>query len=377
MGDDPRELLRAANLTVLEQNALLLGVTLLTAALVAAVVTGDQEGLEHRMGVAGLLAWLIFGISRGLQGYRAASPGSLPTAVGRRRVPMPPARAISALTILVALVLPVVAAIVLVAVVAWAWLPLAVIVLLGAGAMVSAWARELRDPYHYWMSSRDASEIVRRLSMRADIPVPEVYVEHDVVATAWTRGGAIYLTSPLLELLDTAELEAVLAHEVAHLARRDAAAMEICSGPSRVLLAFAGYLTPRLAPWTRNLVSDIPGGARLALTLWFLAALCVPPAFVVGWVTRLSLLVMSRAREFSADAAAAALTGRPSALASALMKLEHQDDWLPHTDLRQARTDAVLCIVGPPRSGLGRLISTHPRTSRRVKRLAAVEAALR
>ena len=83
------------------------------------------------------------------------------------------------------------------------------------------------------------------------------------------------------------------------------------------------------------------------MTLWFLAALCVPAAFAVGWTSRLSVLGSSRAREYSADAAASALTGRPSALASALMKLE--GDLAPDTDLREL---AVLCIVGGRRSWL-------------------------
>jgi heat shock protein HtpX len=82
---------------------------------------------------------------------------------------------------------------------------------------------------------------------------------------------------------------------------------------------------------------------------------------------------MSRAREFSADAAAATLTGRPSALASALLKLEGQREWAPRSDLRQAEAYAVLCIVGTHRPGLGHLLSTHPPTAARVKRLEEIE----
>jgi heat shock protein HtpX len=81
---------------------------------------------------------------------------------------------------------------------------------------------------------------------------------------------------------------------------------------------------------------------------------------------------MSRGREFAADAAAAALTGRPSALASALLKLDDEIDATPRSDLREVQGRAVLCIVGN-RSRLGRLFSTHPSTAKRVKRLAAIE----
>jgi heat shock protein HtpX len=200
---------------------------------------------------------------------------------------------------------------------------------------------------------------------------PELVVEHRPVATAWTERGEVHVTRRLLELLDQGELEAVLAHELAHLARRDAPAMEICSGPSRMLLGFVTTLTPRLGRLIAGLArSGVPGLAMAVV----LAAFCIPPAFAIGWISRLSVLVLSRSRELSADAAAAALTGRPSALASALLKLEHQRERTPRADLRQFYAQAVLCIVGISRRRLGRLISTHPSTAVRVRRLEQLEA---
>ena len=216
----------------------------------------------------------------------------------------------------------------------------------------------------YECSHPPTSELFARLCMRADMAVPELVVEPGP-ANAWTAGGRVHVTWGLLELLDPGELEAVLAHELAHLARRDAAIMEICSAPSRVMLAFSGLVTPRLPGWSLNVANLSPVAA---VVLWFLALLCVPPAFVVGWLSRLSVLGASRARELAADAAAATLTGRPSALASALLKLE--DGWAPQTDLR--RIDA-LGIVGVGRS---RLLSTHPPTAVRVRRLEALESRL-
>ena len=188
--------------------------------------------------------------------------------------------------------------------------------------------------------------------MRADMPVPGLVVASGPVAIAWTAGGRIHVTRALVELLDDAELEAVLAHELAHLAHRDAAVMEICSAPSRVLLTCAGWLAGRFLGAIRNAWLYLPGGDWVRMAIDNTATCCVPPAFLIGWVARLSVLGTSRAREYSADAAAATLTGRPSALASALKKLERQRDWTPRADLRQVEAYAVLCIVGIDRSRL-------------------------
>ena len=157
----------------------------------------------------------------------------------------------------------------------------------------------------------------------------------------------------------------MLAHEVAHLARRDAAVIEICSAPSNVLLAYTGATLGDALPRL---------GLGQLLSLWVFAWLCVPPALVLAWLSRLPMLGSSRAREYSADAAAAALTGRPSALASALLKLEAEREWAPSDDLRGV---SVLCIVGTGRRWLGGLLSTHPSTARRVQRLEAIEARIR
>jgi heat shock protein HtpX len=188
------------------------------------------------------------------------------------------------------------------------------------------------------------------------------------VASAWTAGGRIHVTSRLLKLLDEAELEAVLAHELAHLAHRDAAVMEICSAPSRVLLAFVRAIMR----WGRRVLEW--GMLRATFAMAVLGALCGPPALVIGWISRVSVLGMSRAREFAADAAAVTLTGRPSALASALLKMDEEREWVPRSDLREVETYGMLCIVSADSSRLGRLLSTHPPIAARVKRLEATES---
>jgi heat shock protein HtpX len=286
-----------------------------------------------------------------------------------------PRRVFGAVTVTLALGLPLAAGVALAGALEWGWLVVAGVLGLGCAGMFATWVRaagDYEEPYRH--ASPAARELLARLCMRADIPVPGLVVVRGSMAIAWTAGGRIHLTRPLLKLLDDAELEAVLAHEMAHLAHRDAAVMEICSAPSRVLLGFAGSLTRRLG---RSLDSELlwflPGGKLLLAAATAITACCVPPAFVVGWVSRLSVLGSSRAREYSADAAAATLTGRPSALASALMKLERQREWIPRSDLRRVEPYAVLCIVGADPSRLGRLFSTHPPTAARVKRLRDME----
>ena len=121
-----------------------------------------------------------------------------------------------------------------------------------------------------------------------------------------------------------------------------------------------------------NVTAALPESVRRIMVA-ISAAIGLAPAFLLGWFSRLSVLGMSRSREFAADAAAAALTGRPSALASALMKLDGEREWLPAADLRQAQARAVLCIVGADSSRLGPLFRTHPSIAARVKRLQAIE----
>ena len=297
---------------------------------------------------------------------------SLPRSVGRVGVRIRPRRVSTVSTATFALVLPVAAAAALVAAVEWGWLAIGGGLLLGCLGLLLNAVRNSSGDLHYAREAPEAASVLlARLCMRADIPVPQLVVEPGPAANAWTTGGHIHLTRPLLKLLDESELEAVLAHELAHLAHRDAAVMDLCSAPSRVLLGFVGIVVPGLGGWLRNIF--IHGLPSLAFVLALLSALSVPPAFFFGWVSRLSVLRMSRVREFAADAAAATLTGRPSALASALSKLDSESSLMPRADLRQVQARAVLCILGSDRSRLGPLFCTHPATAARVKRLNAIE----
>ncbi len=365
-----RQILREARVSRFEEHSFVTGILLLVVGTGVAVAHDDAGGLAWALGTMGLAAFGLCAISRGVRLYRANAAASLPRSVAKVRVRVRPWRVSTATTAAFALVLPAAAAVALVAAVDWGWLAIAGVLLVGCLAMFVNAVRN-RSGELVYTASGAPTDLLERLCMRADIPVPHLVVEWDPVATAWMTNGRIHLTTRLLTLLDKSELEAVLAHELAHLAHRDAAVMDVCSAPSRILLGFAGALASGFRAWLRNLFKlPFPG---LAILGAYLAALSVPPAFLFGWVSRLSVLQMSRAREFAADAAAATLTGRPSALASALMKLDGESDLIARADLRKVQARAVLCILGTDSSRLGPLFCTHPPTAARVKRLQAIE----
>jgi heat shock protein HtpX len=363
-----RQTLRKARLSSFEEQSFLTGILLVVTATLMAAINDDPGGAAGALGRLGLGALGLCAFARAARLYRANVPGSLPRTLGRVRVRIRPRLVSTATTAAFALVLPAAAAVVLVATVDWGWLAIAGGLLLGClGMLVNA----MRGRSYYDDTPAPQSVLLERLCMRADIPVPQLVVEPSAEANAWTMGGRIHLTRPLLMLLDESELEAVLAHELAHLAHRDAAAMDVCSAPSRVLLGFVGIVRSGFRAWVRHLLDfPFPG---MAIFVAFWAALALPAAFVFGWVSRLSVLRMSRTREFAADAAAATLTGRPSALASALLKLDSESALMARGDLREVQ---VLCILGADRSRLGRVFCTHPRTAARVERLRAIEERL-
>ena len=353
-----------------EEHSFVTGLLLIGAAVVLAVVNGDLGGPAGALGALGLAVLGVCATSRAVRLYRANVTAALPESVGRAGIRIRPRRISTVTTAMLALVLPGAAAVAMVALVEWGWLLITGALLLGClGLLVSALNRSRDLSYAYPPGAE--SVVLERLCMRADIPVPELIVEADVEANAWTTRGRIHVTTPLVRRLDESELEAVLAHELAHLAHRDAAVMDVCSAPSRVLLALAGGFASVLKAWRVTVLElgsfGIPFVVVLGSAIGFL------PAFLLGWFSRLSVLGMSRTREFAADAAAAALTGKPSALASALMKLDGEREWQPAADLRQAQARAVLCIVGVGSSRLGPLFRTHPSIAARVKRLQAIE----
>jgi heat shock protein HtpX len=175
--------------------------------------------------------------------------------------------------------------------------------------------------------------------------------------------SAVAVTTGIMRTLDEDELEGVLAHELAHIKNRDVMVMTIASFLSTI--AFVVVRWGWLFGGGRE-----RGGGGAPVIVAILASLAV-------WIISFLLIrALSRYREFSADRGGAVITGKPSALASALLKISGRMEKVPKEDLRdQSEMNAFFII--PIKSGIvGRLFSTHPSTEKRVERLRELEREL-
>jgi heat shock protein HtpX len=205
---------------------------------------------------------------------------------------------------------------------------------------------------------------VERLCLMADLPRPDIAVDEERQPNSWVvdapgRPPRLHVTRGLLELLDPAELEAVLAHELSHVAHRDATVMTVVGLPGAVL------------------VSGVQGRGWGAG--WFPLQIGMGLALLIGRAGELGTNMLSRHRELVADAGAAALTGRPSALASALVKVSGELARIPTADLRAAAARDVFHLLPTSADGrgpLGRLVATHPTLDQRLAALDRVERRL-
>ncbi|WP_324664792.1 zinc metalloprotease HtpX [Haloarcula sediminis] len=231
-------------------------------------------------------------------------------------------------------------------------------------ALYSMGAREV-DPDEY----PDLHRRIERLAQQADLPKPKVAVADSRTPNAFATGrsqdnAAVAVTTGIMDLLDDEELEGVLAHELAHIKNRDVMVMTIASFLSTI--AFLVVRWGWLFSGGRN-----RGGQQQAPV--FVAILL---SLVVWILSFLLIRALSRYREFAADRGGASITGRPAALATALMKIDSGMGKVPSEDLRgQSEMNAFFII--PIRSGfIGRLFSTHPSTEKRIERLRELEREL-
>jgi heat shock protein HtpX len=219
--------------------------------------------------------------------------------------------------------------------------------------------------------ARRLHAIIERLCIQADIPKPRVAIADVSMPNAFAVGrspktATVCATSGLLQILSDGELEAVLGHELTHVANRDVAVMTLAS----FFASIASFIV-QIGFWFGGAFDDSDNNGPGFIVVILVSAL----VYIVSW---LLLRALSRYREFAADRGSAILTGRPSALISALYRIEGAMGQIPQQDLRAASGELAAFYIVPPRAKqtIATLFSTHPPLEARVARLQRLEAQL-
>ncbi|MBS2535242.1 zinc metalloprotease HtpX [Catenulispora sp. NF23] len=207
--------------------------------------------------------------------------------------------------------------------------------------------------------------VLDRLCSLADMPKPKVAVADLDVPNAFATGrnadhAVVCVTTGILGLLDEKELEGVLAHELTHVAHRDVAVITIAS--------FLGVVAGLMMRFT--LYSQVFGRRNQNTAMVIMAIMVVSTAvYAISFVL---IRALSRYRELAADRDGAILTGQPSQLASALVKLSDSAARIPHRDLRSVQAFNAFFISPVGGGRLAGLFSTHPKLERRLDQLARI-----
>ncbi|THE66738.1 zinc metalloprotease HtpX [Salinadaptatus halalkaliphilus] len=210
---------------------------------------------------------------------------------------------------------------------------------------------------------------VERLSQQADVPKPDVAVIDSDVPNAFATGrnqknAVVAVTTGLMRTLDSDELDGVLAHELAHVKNRDMMVMTIASFLSTIAFMIVRY------------GAFFGGGHRGGNRGGGGIVVAILVSLVVWIISYLLIRALSRYREYAADRGAAAITGNPGALASALMKISGRMDKVPKDDMREEAEMNAFFII-PIKSGVvGQLFSTHPSTEKRIEQLRELDREL-
>jgi heat shock protein HtpX len=203
--------------------------------------------------------------------------------------------------------------------------------------------------------------IMRELTMRADMPMPRLYVTPDPQPNAFATGrnpknAAVAVTQGLVQALSWDEIRGVLAHELAHVKNRD-----ILIGSVAAAVAMAITFAARIAMWG----AIFSGGDRDRNPIAFLATIILAPLAAM-----LLQMALSRSREFEADRSGAAMLGTGLPLASALTKLDAYSQRVPsQVAPEQAQAYIVNPLFGRRDVSFSKLFTTHPPMEERVRRL--------
>jgi len=217
-------------------------------------------------------------------------------------------------------------------------------------------------------------EVVERLTRKAGLPMPKLYVIPSEAPNAFATGrnpshAAVAVTQGIMRILDWRELEGVLAHELSHVKNRDILISTIAAAIAGIISSLGHMIQWGAMFGGLSRRDDDRGGGAIEMLAW--AILAPIMALVIQ-------LAVSRSREYGADASGAALLGDPDPLADALLKLERGNEEIPYQYGGPAT--AHLFIVNPF-SGAGgaimNLLSTHPPIEERVRRLRELKRGMR
>jgi heat shock protein HtpX len=216
--------------------------------------------------------------------------------------------------------------------------------------------------------------IIERLCVQADLPKPRVCVMNTSMPNAFAMGrsqksATVCATTGILQMLDTAELEGVMAHELTHVINRDVMVMTMAS--------FFATLAALIAQFALFFGGGFGGGYGRSNEEEEGIMLVLLVSVIVYAISFLLLQALSRYREFAADRGSAVLTGRPSALSSALIKISGTMDRIPAQDMRAAEGMSAFFIV-PARTkkSIMNLFSDHPSLEKRLDALSRLETQL-
>jgi heat shock protein HtpX len=211
--------------------------------------------------------------------------------------------------------------------------------------------------------------IVERLCVQADLPKPRVCVMETSMPNAFAMGRTkksttVCATRSIIDMLSPSELEGVMAHELTHVINRDVAVMTLAgffASLAALILQFAFFFGGGYG--NNEEEQDI-----------FIVVLASAVVYAVSFML---MRALSRYREFAADRGGAVLTGRPSALASALIKISGTMERVPSQDLRSAEAlSAFFIIPARKKKSLMNLFADHPPLEQRLAALERLESQL-
>jgi heat shock protein HtpX len=211
--------------------------------------------------------------------------------------------------------------------------------------------------------------MIERLCLQADLPKPTIAVADTEVPNAFAMGrsqknATVCCTTGIMRTLSPSELEGVMGHELTHVKNRDVMIMTIASffaSVAAIILQFAFFFGGG---------GDDDDGAPAVIVV-------IVASFLVYIISFFLILALSRYREFAADRGSALITGRPSALSSALVKISGAMQAVPTKDLREAeRLNAFFIVPTSVKGVVQTLFATHPPMEKRIERLQQLESQL-